>query len=58
MSKPRKHDGVVYAARMARSGGFDTGSKRKVPSRIQSYGGLDEANRKLRERLQARDATF
>jgi hypothetical protein len=31
MSKPRKHDGVVYSRKDGRSGGFDIGTEMEKP---------------------------
>ena len=46
-------------AEMARSGGFDIGTETGNPvERIHPYCGRNEANRKLRDRLQARDGNL
>jgi len=55
MSKPRKHDGVVYARKDGKIWWLRYWDRNGKPRRESSHtANWDEANRKLRERLQAR----
>jgi integrase len=59
MSKPRKHDGVVYARKDGKIWWIRYWDRNGKPCRESSHtADWDEANRKLRERLQARDGNL
>jgi integrase len=59
MSKPRKHDGVVYARKDGKIWWIRYWDRNGRPRRESSHSAdWDEANRKLRERLQARDSNL
>jgi integrase len=59
MSKPRKHDGVVYARKDGKIWWIRYWDRNGKPHRESSHtADWDEANRKLRERLQARDGNL
>jgi integrase len=59
MSKPRKHDGVVYARKDGKIWWIRYWDRNGRPCRESSHSAdWDEANRKLRERLQARDSNL
>ena len=55
MARPSKHDGVIYRADAAKSGGCDTGTAGRRHWESTGTEDWDEAQRRLRERLQARD---
>jgi len=59
MSKPRKHDGVVYARKDGKIWWIRYWDRNGRPHRESSHtADWNEANRKLRERLQARDSNL
>jgi len=59
MSKPRKHDGVVYARKDGKIWWIRYWDRNGRPCRESSHtADWNEANRKLRERLQARDSNL
>lgn len=59
MSKPRKHDGVVYARKDGKIWWIRYWDRNGKPRRESSHtADWDEANRRLRERLQARDGNL
>src|SRR6266446_2605632 len=59
MSKPRKHDGVVYARKDGKIWWIRYWGRNGKPCRESSHtADWEEANRKLRERLQARDGNL
>jgi len=59
MPKPKKHDGVVYARKDGKIWWIRYWDRNGKPCRESSgTADWDEANRKLRERLQARDGNL
>ena len=59
MLKAKKHDGVVYARKDGKIWWIRYWDRNGKPCRESSgTADWDEANRKLRERLQARDGNF